>query len=104
MAGPTNPKEPIPLTKRQSDVYTLYLCEMTYKEIAKELGITERTLQSHMTNIFHKGHPKRERERPINDTMRIVWLLKKIAYLDKNPKHLNMYTIEYVDNEIRRSR
>jgi RNA polymerase sigma-70 factor (ECF subfamily) len=40
------------LTKRQREVLNLWLQKLTYKEIAKKLGITPKTVETHIHQIF----------------------------------------------------
>ncbi len=42
------------LTKREREILSLVSCGMPNKEIAINLGITERTVKNHLSNIFKK--------------------------------------------------
>jgi NarL family two-component system response regulator YdfI len=45
---------PVELSEREQEVLTLVAQGATNKGIAAELGITERTVKAHVTNIFNK--------------------------------------------------
>lgn len=55
------------LTDRQIDVARLAATGMQYKQIAVELGISERTVRSHITDIF-------ERTGLHSNTMLVAWV------------------------------
>ena len=42
------------LTKREKEVFTLLVNNMTTKEIAEELGISEKTVRNHISNTMQK--------------------------------------------------
>lgn len=42
------------LTKREKDVFELLVLNMTTKEIAKELSISEKTVRNHISNAMQK--------------------------------------------------
>lgn len=42
------------LTKREKEVFTLLVSNMTTKEIAQELGISEKTVRNHISNTMQK--------------------------------------------------
>lgn len=42
------------LTKRENEIVDLVLKGLLYKEVAYQLGISERTVSSHIRNIFSK--------------------------------------------------
>ena len=42
------------LTKREREVFTLLVSNMTTKEIAHELGISEKTVRNHISNTMQK--------------------------------------------------
>jgi DNA-binding CsgD family transcriptional regulator len=42
------------ITDRELEVIQFLLLGLTYREIAGELGITERTIKAHMTHIYNK--------------------------------------------------
>ena len=42
------------LTKREKEVFTLLVSNMTTKEIAEELGISEKTVRNHISNTMQK--------------------------------------------------
>ena len=42
------------LTKREKEVFTLLVSNMTTKEIAKELDISEKTVRNHISNTMQK--------------------------------------------------
>ncbi len=42
------------LTKREKEVFTLLVSNMTTKEIALELGISEKTVRNHISNTMQK--------------------------------------------------
>ncbi len=50
----TNPHEKKLLTSREREVLTLISRELTNKQIAEELFISERTVETHRKNIFRK--------------------------------------------------
>ena len=45
---------PLALTKREQEVLAGVACGERSKEIAKRLGITERTVRAYLTNIYTK--------------------------------------------------
>ncbi len=49
-----SPTEPIVLTKRELEVLTAVAHGDRSKEIAYQLGVTERTIKAHLTNIYNK--------------------------------------------------
>ena len=42
------------LTKREKDVFELLVLNKTTKEIAQELGISEKTVRNHVSNTMQK--------------------------------------------------
>ena len=42
------------LTKREKEVFTLLVDNKTTKEIAEELGISEKTVRNHISNTMQK--------------------------------------------------
>ena len=42
------------LTKREEEVFSLLIKNMTTKEIAKNLGISEKTVRNHISNVMQK--------------------------------------------------
>ena len=42
------------LTKREKDVFELLVLKKTTKEIALELGISEKTVRNHVSNAMQK--------------------------------------------------
>lgn len=42
------------LTKREKEVFLLLVQNRTTKEIAKELGISEKTVRNHISNAMQK--------------------------------------------------
>ncbi len=42
------------LTKREKEVFTLLVSNMTTREIAEELGISEKTVRNHISNTMQK--------------------------------------------------
>lgn len=42
------------LTKREKDVFELLVLNMTTKEIANELSISEKTVRNHISNAMQK--------------------------------------------------
>ena len=42
------------LTKREQEVFSLLVKNMTTKEIAEELGISEKTVRNHISNAMQK--------------------------------------------------
>ena len=42
------------LTKREKEVFTLLVSNKSTKEIAKELGISEKTVRNHISNSMQK--------------------------------------------------
>ena len=42
------------LTKREKEVFTLLISNKTTKEIAKHLGISEKTVRNHISNTMQK--------------------------------------------------
>jgi len=42
------------LTKREKDVFLLLIKNNTTKEIAKKLGISEKTVRNHVSNAMQK--------------------------------------------------
>jgi DNA-binding NarL/FixJ family response regulator len=54
--APSIPDDPAHLTERQAEVLQLVGQGLTYKEIAAQLVITERTVKFHMREILQKLH------------------------------------------------
>lgn len=50
------------LTKKEKDIFKLYPTNMSFKEIAQQLGITENTLKYHNKNIYSKLGLKSRKE------------------------------------------
>lgn len=42
------------LTKRENEVFTLLVSGKTTKEIAEDLGISEKTVRNHISNTMQK--------------------------------------------------
>ena len=42
------------LTKREREVFELLIKNYTTKEIAEKLGISEKTVRNHISNVMHK--------------------------------------------------
>ena len=42
------------LTKREREVFELLITNLTTKEIANELGISEKTVRNHISNVMQK--------------------------------------------------
>lgn len=42
------------LTKREKEVFTLLVANKSTSEIAKELGISEKTVRNHVSNAMQK--------------------------------------------------
>lgn len=42
------------LTKREDEIFTLLLKNLTTKEISKELHISEKTVRNHISNVIGK--------------------------------------------------
>ena len=42
------------LTKREKEVFTLLVNNMTTRDIARELGISEKTVRNHISNAMQK--------------------------------------------------
>ena len=42
------------LTKREKEVFNLLITNMTTKDIANELGISEKTVRNHISNTMQK--------------------------------------------------
>ncbi len=42
------------LTKREKEVFNLLISNKTTREIAKELGISEKTVRNHISNTMQK--------------------------------------------------
>ena len=42
------------LTKREKEIFTLLISNKTTKDIAKELGISEKTVRNHISNTMQK--------------------------------------------------
>ena len=42
------------LTKREQEIFDLLITNKTTKEIAKKLGISEKTVRNHSTNVMQK--------------------------------------------------
>ncbi|MBO6195282.1 MAG: helix-turn-helix transcriptional regulator [Bacilli bacterium] len=42
------------LTKREREVFELLINNLTTKDIAKELGISEKTVRNHISNVMQK--------------------------------------------------
>lgn len=53
-SAPQEPAEQIVLTERELEVLTAVARGDRSKEIARDLGITERTIKAHLTNIYNK--------------------------------------------------
>ncbi len=48
------PKQPAGLTSREVEVLELVAAGMTNAQIAKELSVSPRTVETHLTSIYHK--------------------------------------------------
>lgn len=55
-AGQAGPSEGDVLTQRQAQVLELVAAGLTYKEVASELGLSERTVRYHMAEIMDRLH------------------------------------------------
>jgi DNA-binding NarL/FixJ family response regulator len=53
-SGPTRPAEQSPLTDRETEVLEMVRNGHPNKIIARRLGISERTVKAHLTNIFQR--------------------------------------------------
>ena len=42
------------LTKREKEVFSLLILNKTTKDIANELGISEKTVRNHISNVIQK--------------------------------------------------
>ena len=42
------------LTKREKEVFELLIVNYTTKDISKELGISEKTVRNHISNVMQK--------------------------------------------------
>ena len=42
------------LTKREKEIFDLLITNKTTKEIAKKLGISEKTVRNHISNVMQK--------------------------------------------------
>ena len=42
------------LTKREHEVFSLLILNKSTKDIAKELGISEKTVRNHISNVIQK--------------------------------------------------
>lgn len=42
------------LTERERDVFELLILNMSTKEIAEKLGISEKTVRNHISNVMQK--------------------------------------------------
>ena len=42
------------LTKREREVFTLLITNLTTKEIANKLNISEKTVRNHISNVMQK--------------------------------------------------
>ena len=42
------------LTKREKEIFTLLIDNQTTKDIAKQLGISEKTVRNHISNTMQK--------------------------------------------------
>ena len=42
------------LTKREKEVFELLIANKTTKEIAQKLGISEKTVRNHISNVMQK--------------------------------------------------
>ena len=42
------------LTKREKEIFNLLITNKTTKEIAKKLGISEKTVRNHISNVMQK--------------------------------------------------
>ena len=42
------------LTKREHEVFSLLILNKTTKQIAEELGISEKTVRNHISNVIQK--------------------------------------------------
>ena len=42
------------LTKREKEIFTLLINNYNTKEIANELGISEKTVRNHISNVMQK--------------------------------------------------
>jgi NarL family two-component system response regulator YdfI len=50
----TEPAEQVVLTERELEVLTAVARGDRNKEIALQLGVTERTIKAHLTNVYNK--------------------------------------------------
>ena len=48
----------VPFTKRETEIFKLILDEHTSQEIADQLGISARTVETHRKNIIKKSGTK----------------------------------------------
>ena len=51
---PSTPEHPAGLTSREIEVLGLVAAGMTSAQIAKELFLSPRTVETHLTSIYHK--------------------------------------------------
>ncbi len=54
VAAAVRPKSDISLTKRELEIARLIAQEMTSRDIAARLFISERTVEAHVTNMLNK--------------------------------------------------
>ena len=47
-------QQPVPLSAREVEVLRLVSAGQANKQVARSLGITERTVKAHLTNIFSR--------------------------------------------------
>ncbi len=55
-SAPENPKLPDNLTEREQEIVQRVLEGRSNREIAEELGITERTVKAHLGHVYEKLH------------------------------------------------
>lgn len=55
-----------PLSKREQEVMELLLRRLSNKEIADILGVSERTVKFHVSNVLHKLHIESRQELPVD--------------------------------------
>jgi len=54
LAGRSRPPNAIELTGREREVLSLVVAGMANKQIARRLGISEKTVKGHLTNLFQR--------------------------------------------------
>jgi two-component system, NarL family, response regulator LiaR len=54
VAAPPAPADPVPLTPRETDVLRLIARGLANKQIARELGVGEKTVKTHVSNVLMK--------------------------------------------------